>query len=85
MRTVIKDTTEQVFEPIRDAIGSILKIDASDLEIQFESPISFASEISITDIADVNELRKLIGLEERPELDDVYLHKTMNDNGSSRL
>ena len=85
MRTVIKDTTEQVFEPIRDAIGSILKLDASDLEIQFESPISFASEISIKDIADVNELRKLIGLEERPELEDVYLHKTMNDNGSNRL
>jgi capsid portal protein len=85
MRTVIKDTTEQVFEPIRDVLGVLLGLDTSDLEIQFESPISFASDISIQDIADINELRKLVGLEERPDLDDVYLNKTISNDGGNRL
>jgi capsid portal protein len=73
MRTVIQDTIEQVFKPMRDALGKVLSLDASDLEVQFESPIGFAADIDITKIADVNELRALIGLEERPDLDDVYL------------
>jgi len=73
MRTVIQDTIEQVFKPMRDAIGKVLKLDASSLEVQFESPIGFAADIDIKQIADVNELRALIGLEERPDLEDVYL------------
>ena len=73
MRTVIQDTIEQVFKPMRDALGKVLSLDASDLEVQFESPIGFAADIDITKIADINELRALIGLEERPDLDDVYL------------
>jgi capsid portal protein len=86
MRTVIQDTIEQVFKPMRDALGKVLKIDASSLEVQFESPIGFAADIDITKIADVNELRALIGLEERPDLDDVYLEDLKaTDNGSDRL
>tara|TARA_R110002096_G_scaffold111202_6_gene242843 strand:+ start:9607 stop:10884 length:1278 start_codon:yes stop_codon:yes gene_type:complete len=73
MRTVIQDTIEQVFKPMRAAIGRVLKLDASSMEVQFESPIGFAADIDISRIADVNELRALIGLEERPDLDDVYL------------
>lgn len=73
MRTVIQDTIEQVFKPMRDALSKVLSLDASDLEVQFESPIGFAADIDISKIADVNELRTLIGLEERPDLEDVYL------------
>tara|TARA_B100000035_G_C21016232_1_gene561962 strand:- start:766 stop:2052 length:1287 start_codon:yes stop_codon:yes gene_type:complete len=73
MRTVIQDTIEQVFKPMRDAIGKVLSLDASSLEVQFESPIGFAADIDIKQIADINELRSLIGLEERPDLEDVYL------------
>ena len=73
MRTVIQDTIEQVFKPMRDAIGKCLSLDASSLEVQFESPIGFAADIDIKQIADINELRALIGLEERPDLEDVYL------------
>lgn len=75
MRTVIQDTIEQVFKPMRDAMGKVLGLDASSLEVQFESPIGFAADIDITQIADVNELRSLIGLEERPDLEDVYLNQ----------
>jgi capsid portal protein len=75
MRTVIQDTIEQVFKPMRAAIGKVLGVDSSSLEVQFESPIGFAADIDITKIADVNELRALIGLEERPDLEDVYLEK----------
>lgn len=78
MRTVIQDTIEQVFKPMRDALGKVLKLDASSLEVQFESPIGFAADIDITKIADINELRALIGLEERPDLEDVYLEKITN-------
>lgn len=78
MRTVIQDTIEQVFKPMRDALGKVLKLDASSLEVQFESPIGFAADIDITKIADVNELRALIGLEERPDLEDIYLEKLTN-------
>ena len=82
MRTVIQDTIEQVFKPMRDAIGKVLNLDASSLEVQFESPIGFAADIDITMIADVNELRALIGLEERPDLEDVYLNNlNSKDNG----
>ena len=73
MRTVIQDTIEQVFKPMRSAIGKVLGLDSSSMEVQFESPIGFAADIDISRIADVNELRALIGLEERPDLDDVYL------------
>ena len=85
MRTVIQDTIEQVFKPMRDAIGKVLNLDASSLEVQFESPIGFAADIDITLIADVNELRALIGLEERPDLADVYLNNITksNENGGS--
>jgi capsid portal protein len=84
MRTVIQDTIEQVFKPMRDAIGKVLKTDASSLEVQFESPIGFAADIDITQIADVNELRALIGLEERPDLEDIYLTdlKSKDDGGN---
>ena len=85
MRTVIQDTIEQVFKPMRDAIGKILKLDASSLEVQFESPIGFAADININQIADVNELRALIGLEERPDLEDVYLTNLNQKDGSDRL
>ena len=82
MRTVIQDTIEQVFKPMRDAIGKVLNLDASSLEVQFESPIGFAADIDIKQIADINELRSLIGLEERPDLDDVYLNNlNSKDNG----
>ena len=86
MRTVIQDTIEQVFKPMRDALGKVLNLDASSLEVQFESPIGFAADIDITKIADVNELRSLIGLEERAELEDVYLEDLKStDNGGNRL
>jgi hypothetical protein len=85
MRTVIKDTTEQVFDPLRDAIGEMLGLDADGMVIQFESPVSFASDIDITQIADINELRKLIGLEERSELEGVYINPLKESNGSDRL
>ena len=85
MRTVIQDTIEQVFKPMRDAIGKVLKLDASSLEVQFESPIGFAADIDIKQIADVNELRALIGLEERPDLEDVYLTNLNQKDGSDRL
>lgn len=82
MRTVIQDTIEQVFKPMRNAIGKVLKTDASSLEVQFESPIGFAADIDIKQIADVNELRALIGLEGRPDLDDIYLSNlNSNQNG----
>ena len=84
MRTVIQDTIEQVFKPMRDAIGKVLKTDASSLEVQFESPIGFAADIDIKQIADINELRALIGLEERPDLEDVYLSNVNpNQNGEN--
>ena len=86
MRTVIQDTIEQVFKPMRDAIGKVLNLDASSLEVQFESPIGFAADIDITKIADVNELRSLIGLEERPDLEDVYLEDlNSKEDGGNRL
>ena len=85
MRTVIQDTIEQVFKPMRDAIGKVLKLDASSLEVQFESPIGFAADIDIKQIADVNELRSLIGLEERPDLEDVYLTNLNPKDGGNRL
>ena len=85
MRTVIQDTIEQVFKPMRDAMGKVLKLDASSLEVQFESPIGFAADIDIKQIADVNELRALIGLEERPDLEDVYLTNLNQKDGSDRL
>lgn len=84
MRTVIQDTIEQVFKPMRDAIGKCLSLDASSLEVQFESPIGFAADIDIKQIADINELRALIGLEERPDLEDVYLSNVNpNQNGEN--
>ena len=71
---------------MRDAIGKVLKLDASSLEVQFESPIGFAADIDITKIADVNELRSLIGLEERRDLEDIYLEDLKStDNGGNRL
>lgn len=86
MRTVIQDTIEQVFKPMRTALGKVLGLDASSLEVQFESPIGFAADIDITQIADINELRALIGLEERPDLDDVYLNDLKGkDDGGDRL
>ena len=85
MRTVVQDTTDQVFNVIKDVIGELLEIDSSSMAIQFESPISYASDIDITQIADVNELRKLIGLEERQDLEGIFINALKESNGSDRL
>jgi len=40
---------------------------AEDLAVKFEPPISFFSDVNIAEVLEINEMREIIGYEEKPD------------------
>tara|TARA_R100000152_G_C6719099_1_gene145374 strand:- start:633 stop:953 length:321 start_codon:yes stop_codon:yes gene_type:complete len=60
MSTVIKDTTNILLEPIKRVINKELGIDADDLTVIYEPPISFLSDIDPKQVLTINEQRAML-------------------------
>ena len=70
MATVVKGTMHLLFEPIKQ----ILKdsgYEVEDLEVKYEPPISFMSDINIQDVLEINELREVLGYEAKEGYDKL--------------
>ena len=40
---------------------------AEDLDVKYEPPISFFSDVNIAEVLEINEMRQIIGYDEKPD------------------
>ena len=78
MATVIKGTMHLLFEPIKSVLNDN-GYDVTDLEIKYEPPISFMSDINIVDVLEINELREALGYEAKENYDVLVNKKEVQD------
>ena len=72
MSTVIRDTTTFLLDPIKKLITKEVGLDANDLTVAFEPPISFLSDIDPKQVLTINEQRALLN-KDLPEIEDGEL------------
>ena len=69
MSTVIRDTTNILLEPIKRVIFNEIGLDASDLTVAYEPPISFLSDIDPKQVLTINEQRAMLN-KDLPQIED---------------
>ena len=69
MTTVIKDTSDLLLTGIKKLLFSELGFLPEDLLIQYEPPISFATQIDPKEVLTINEQRKMLD-EDLPMLEE---------------
>ena len=52
---------------------------AQDLQVKFEPPISFFSDVDISQVLEINEMREIIGYEDKPNYDKLSNQKEEED------
>ncbi|QDP49423.1 MAG: putative portal protein [Prokaryotic dsDNA virus sp.] len=70
MATVVKGTMHLLFEPIKQVLHDS-GYEVEDLEVKYEPPISFMSDIKIDDVLEINELREVLGYEAKEGYDKL--------------
>jgi len=74
MSTVIKDTTNILLDPIKKVISREVGLDAEDLKVAYEPPISFLSDIDPKQVLTINEQRAILSSDLEPREDgDMFL------------
>ncbi len=74
MSTVIKDTTNILLDPIKKVITREVGLDAEDLKVAYEPPISFLSDIDPKQVLTINEQRAILSSDLEPREDgDMFL------------
>ena len=63
MGTIIKDVEGLILKKIQRVISELTTIDTTDLQIIYEPPISFLSEIAPSQVLTINEQREMLGFE----------------------
>jgi len=84
MATVIKGTMHLLFEPIKSVLNDN-GFDVTDLDIKYEPPISFMSDIKIVDVLEINELREALGYEHKEGYDKLVNQKEVEDETEVQL
>ena len=69
--TIIVETTEVFLEKFMKVFNLLGGYDTEDLELIFEPPISYLSDIKSTDVLTINEQREILG-KDRIEGGDVF-------------
>ena len=69
MSTVIKDTTNILLSPIKKVLYKELALDADDLQVVYEPPISFLSDLDPKQVLTINEQRMMLN-KDLPEIED---------------
>jgi len=78
MTTVVKNTVNHLMQPIKKVLMDA-GFSAEDLEVKFEPPISFFSDVDITQVLEINELRNIIGYDDKPNYDKLSNQKEEED------
>jgi len=60
MSTVIKDTTNILLSPIKKVLNRELALDTDDLQVVYEPPISFLSDLDPKQVLTINEQRMML-------------------------
>ena len=60
MSTVIKDTTNILLEPIKKVLAMETGLDTDDLQVVYQPPISFLSDIDPKQVLTINEQRAML-------------------------
>jgi len=60
MSTVIKDTTNILLSPIKKVLNRELGLDTDDLQVVYEPPISFLSDLDPKQVLTINEQRMML-------------------------
>lgn len=72
MSTVIKDTTNILLSPIKKVLSKELGLDTEDLQVVYEPPISFLSDLDPKQVLTINEQRMMLN-KDLPEIEDGEL------------
>ena len=72
MSTVIKDTTNILLSPIKKVLSKELGLDTDDLQVVYEPPISFLSDLDPKQVLTINEQRMMLN-KDLPEIEDGEL------------
>ena len=75
MTTVIKDTSDLLLEGIKDVLYREMGFLGEELLIQYEPPVSFATQLDPTKILTINEQRKMLD-EDFPMLEEGNMFLT---------
>jgi len=78
MTTVVKNTVNYLMRPIKKVLMDN-GYSSDDLEVQFEPPISFFSDVNIAEVLEINEMRQIIGYDEKPDYDKLTNQKEEED------
>lgn len=70
MSTVIRGTMNLLFNPIKSVLNDN-SFDVTDLEIKYEPPISFMSDIKVDTVLEINELREALGFKVKDGYDKL--------------
>ena len=68
MSTVIKDTTNILLSPIKKVLNRELGLDTDDLQVVYEPPISFLSDLDPKQVLTINEQRMMLN-KDLPEIE----------------
>tara|TARA_A100000171_G_C2120934_1_gene140723 strand:+ start:213 stop:1496 length:1284 start_codon:yes stop_codon:yes gene_type:complete len=69
MSTVIKDTTNILLSPIKKVLNRELGLDTDDLQVVYEPPISFLSDLDPKQVLTINEQRMMLN-KDLPNIED---------------
>tara|TARA_R100000278_G_scaffold15988_3_gene16347 strand:- start:11049 stop:12332 length:1284 start_codon:yes stop_codon:yes gene_type:complete len=72
MSTVIKDTTNILLAPIKKVLNKELGLDTEDLQVVYEPPISFLSDLDPKQVLTINEQRLMLN-KDLPNIPDGEL------------
>ena len=75
MTTVIKDTSDLILDGIKDILNKEMGFISEELLIQYEPPVSFATQLDPTKILTINEQRKMLD-EDFPMLEEGNMFLT---------
>lgn len=78
MATVVKGTMNLLFDPIKSVLNDN-GFDTSDLSIKYEPPVTYMSDINISEVLEINELREVIGYEAKENYNVLVNKKEAED------
>lgn len=78
MGTIIKDVEELIFGKIQRVIAENTTLPIDDLQIIYEPPVSFLSDIVPSQVLTINEQREVLGFEATEFGDQMLTNKTTN-------
>ena len=78
MSTVVKGVAETIMNPIKKILQDN-NYNCDTLEVKYKPPISFMSDIDITTVLEINELREVLGYEPKDNYDKLSNQKEEED------